>query len=128
MMERGNLIAALGRLKVETGSLACLGCGYEHDCGIHGCAILREAVVHLNASETFAGKPLTPEQLRERVGQWVWVEVNYDHDGELFQCDGWAFVPTPAFVAYLDQTIPVDFYRKKFLAYDYPPVCKEDGP
>ena len=22
--------------------VACLGCGYKHDCGIHGCAILRE--------------------------------------------------------------------------------------
>lgn len=71
-------------------------------------------------------EPLTPEHLRERVGQWVWVEVNYDHDGELFQCDGWALVPTPAFVAYLDQTIPIDFYGKKFLAYDYPPARKED--
>ena len=32
------------RLKVQTGSLACLGCGREHNCGIHGCAILREAI------------------------------------------------------------------------------------
>ena len=22
--------------------VACLGCGYKHDCGIRGCAILRE--------------------------------------------------------------------------------------
>lgn len=36
-------IRALDRLKVETGSLACLGCGYEHNCGVHGCAILRAA-------------------------------------------------------------------------------------
>lgn len=39
-----ELIANLRRLKVQTGSLACLGCGREHNCGIHGCAILREAV------------------------------------------------------------------------------------
>lgn len=40
-----ELIASLKRLKVQTGSLACLGCGREHNCGIHGCAaILREAV------------------------------------------------------------------------------------
>lgn len=38
------LLAALRRLKVQTGSLACLGCGREHNCGIHGCAILREAI------------------------------------------------------------------------------------
>lgn len=44
MMERKKLLAALKQLKVETGSLACLGCGYEHDCGVHGCAIIREAI------------------------------------------------------------------------------------
>lgn len=31
-----ELIASLRRLKVQTGSLACLGCGREHNCGIHG--------------------------------------------------------------------------------------------
>lgn len=51
-MERKDLIAALGRLKVETGSLACLGCGYEHDCGVHGCAILRAAMVCIADLET----------------------------------------------------------------------------
>lgn len=39
-----ELIASLRWLKVQTGSLACLGCGREHNCGIHGCAILREAI------------------------------------------------------------------------------------
>lgn len=39
-----ELIGSLRRLKVQTGSLACLGCGREHNCGIHGCAILREAI------------------------------------------------------------------------------------
>ena len=41
-MRDEDLLAALRRLKVQTGSLACLGCGREHNCGIHGCAILRE--------------------------------------------------------------------------------------
>ncbi len=40
-------IAVLRRLKVETGSLACMGCGYEHNCGIHGCAILRKTIAWL---------------------------------------------------------------------------------
>ena len=39
-----ELIDALRRMQVETGSLVCLGCGYEHNCGIHGCALLRQAV------------------------------------------------------------------------------------
>lgn len=39
-----KLITALKQLKVETGSLACLGCGYADHCSTHGCAILRAAV------------------------------------------------------------------------------------
>ena len=42
-----ELLAALRRLKVETGSLACLGCGHEHNCSVHGCAILRAAAERL---------------------------------------------------------------------------------
>lgn len=38
-----NLIDALRKLAVHTGSLVCLGCGYEHNCDIHGCAIVRAA-------------------------------------------------------------------------------------
>lgn len=38
-MNDKDLLQALRRLKVETGSLACMGCGYEHNCGVHGCAI-----------------------------------------------------------------------------------------
>lgn len=49
-MERNeNLLQALRRLKVETGSLACLGCGHEHNCGIHGCAIIREAAERIES-------------------------------------------------------------------------------
>lgn len=43
-MERKQLLDALRRMQVETGSLVCLGCGHEHNCGVHGCAIIREAV------------------------------------------------------------------------------------
>ena len=42
-----ELIAVLRRLRVQTGGLACLGCGYEHNCGIHGCRILRDAADRL---------------------------------------------------------------------------------
>lgn len=47
MEECAELIQALNRLKVQTGSLACLGCGYEHNCSTKGCRILREAVEQL---------------------------------------------------------------------------------
>lgn len=46
-MSNRELIASLRRLKVQTGSLVCLGCGYEHNCGIHGCAILRKTIAWL---------------------------------------------------------------------------------
>lgn len=42
-MKMNELIKALNHMKVQTGSLMCLGCGYEHSCGLHGCAIIREA-------------------------------------------------------------------------------------
>ena len=51
-MTRTELLAELRRLKVETGSIACLGCGYEHNCGIHGCAILREAETYIRGADT----------------------------------------------------------------------------
>lgn len=42
-MAAEKLIKALRGLAVNTGSLACLGCGYEHRCALSGCAILRKA-------------------------------------------------------------------------------------
>lgn len=42
-MDVNEIISALRRMKVDTGSLVCFGCGYEHNCGVHGCAILCEA-------------------------------------------------------------------------------------
>ena len=42
-MTTNDLLKALARLRVETSSLACLGCGREHNCSTHGCAILRAA-------------------------------------------------------------------------------------
>lgn len=63
-MTKPELIAALRRLKVETGSLVCLGCGHEHSCGIHGCAILREAVAALEA-DTASRHIMVSRELRE---------------------------------------------------------------
>lgn len=46
-MQTGNIIKALRRMAVNTGTLNCRGCGYEHNCGIHGCRVLREAADRL---------------------------------------------------------------------------------
>lgn len=50
-MTTENLIKHLNRLKVQTGSLACLDCKHEDTCGVHGCAIAREAAVRLSLYE-----------------------------------------------------------------------------
>ena len=59
VMEHKELTAQLRRMSVETGSLMCLGCGYEHNCGIHGCALLRRAV------ETIEKQAAAIEDLRD---------------------------------------------------------------
>ena len=46
-MKTNELIAALRRMKVETGSLICFGCGHEHNCSTRGCALIREAADQL---------------------------------------------------------------------------------
>ena len=47
-MKIDDLVIALRHMSVETGALVCLGCGHEHNCGIHGCAVLREAADRLD--------------------------------------------------------------------------------
>lgn len=43
-MSNNDLIKQLIRIAAETGSISCLGCGYEYNCGIHGCRVIKEAV------------------------------------------------------------------------------------
>ena len=71
------MIAALRRLKVQTGSLACLGCGREHNCGIHGCAILREAIA-------FVEKKLAEEINEGRIKRKHIKDVLKDERGIVF--------------------------------------------
>lgn len=30
--------------------MVCLGCGFEHNCSVHGCAILRNVAEHMEAA------------------------------------------------------------------------------
>lgn len=68
-MTTEELLKALARLRVETGSLACLGCGYEHNCGVHGCALLSEAWDKLDYLRR--RKDALYDEVKE-----LWVEVN----------------------------------------------------
>ena len=54
-MNKAELIKALKNLKVQTGSLACFGCGHEHNCSTRGCAIIRVAVEELSSSPLSIG-------------------------------------------------------------------------
>ena len=42
-MSVDEIIGWLRSNRAETGSLMCFGCGHEHNCGIHGCAVMRAA-------------------------------------------------------------------------------------
>ena len=78
-MRDQELVNAIRRLSVETGSLACMGCGHEHNCGVSGCAIMREAadrlanqITHIAALQQEIEKLRAQnEQLREAVGWTV---------------------------------------------------------
>lgn len=45
MIELKDLIPALRHGAPD--NLRCLGCGYEHGCGIHGCRVMKEAASRL---------------------------------------------------------------------------------
>lgn len=64
-MRDSELVSAIRRLKVETGSLACMGCGHEHNCGVSGCAVMREAADRIaNQSTHIAALQKEIEKLR----------------------------------------------------------------
>lgn len=64
---------ALRRLKVQTGSLVCLGCGMEHNCSTKGCAIIRDAIEHMEIG-------------LERYDHWSALLDEYE--ARLQRCDG----------------------------------------
>ncbi len=50
-MENREIACRLQQMAVNTGTLNCLGCGYEQNCTIHGCRILKEAAQRLLKQE-----------------------------------------------------------------------------
>lgn len=76
-MKDPELVSAIRRLKVETGSLACMGCGHEHNCGVSGCAVMREAADRIaNQSTHIAALQQEIEKLRGQNRQLM-LERNY---------------------------------------------------
>lgn len=76
-MRDQELVSAIRRLKVETGSLACMGCGHEHNCGVSGCAVMREAADRIaNQSTHIAALQQEIAKLRGQNRQLM-LERNY---------------------------------------------------
>lgn len=77
-----ELVGALRRNMVETGSLVCLGCGHEHNCSTHGCAIMRAAVNTLESliaerdgyREQLSAALAENMRLAEQVPHWISVK------------------------------------------------------
>lgn len=80
-MNDKELLAALRQVGPEDRH-RCLGCGYEHHCTTHGCAVTRAAAERIEALRTELDAlrtrrepdlPLTLEELREMDDQPVWL-------------------------------------------------------
>lgn len=125
-MTTNGLLEALARLRVETGSLACLGCGREHNCSTHGCAILRAAadlIERLTAENAKAEAerdalrekqrwiPVT-ERLPERDVQVLgWYKDNpfsqYRPEVVAWNGNGWVFVYAHRYVTNVTHWMPL---------------------
>lgn len=64
MDEQRELARRMREMAVNTGGLNCLGCGYEHQCGIHGCVVLKRAADLLDPAVDIT-TPIPLDRLRE---------------------------------------------------------------
>lgn len=88
-MRDQELVNAIRRLKVETGSLACMGCGHEHNCGVSGCAVMREAADRIaNQNTHIAALQQEIEKLRGQVPHWIPVEERLPENFRKVLCWG----------------------------------------
>ena len=69
MASNQEIAEKLRDMAVNTGTLNCLGCGFEHNCSVHGCAVLKQAAELISQPN----EPLTLEQLRQMDGRPVWI-------------------------------------------------------
>lgn len=74
MVSNQEIAEKLWDMAVNTGTLNCLGCGFEHNCSVHSCAVLKQAAELISQPN----EPLTLEQLREMDGEPVWIVEHPD--------------------------------------------------
>lgn len=56
-MTNEEIVKWLRSNEVETGILLCFGCGYEHHCSVHGCAVMRAAADAMENLQTENAAP-----------------------------------------------------------------------
>lgn len=80
-----EVIKALRRMQIQTGGLMCLGCGHEHNCGIHGCAIIREASETIEKLNNFTDSQCARlleklQEAKKAIPCWISVEERLPDD------------------------------------------------
>lgn len=130
MSERKELARRMREMAVNTGALNCLGCGYEHNCGVHGCAVLKRAA-DLLAPAVDITKPIPLEELRAAAAErpvLVYV-ICVDENGQLEppEYGGWEMFYDDNFIA--DGIFDTaDNYGRTFLAFwDEPGRCDHEA-
>lgn len=129
MDERRELARRMREMAVNTGALNCLGCGYEHSCGVHSCAVLKHAA-DLLAPAVDITTPIPLEELRAAAAErpvLVFV-LCVDEDGQLLDVESgdWEMFYADTFVAdgIRDTT---DTYGRVFVAFwDEPGRCDHE--
>lgn len=86
-MIKADIIRALKRVQVETGSLVCLGCGHEHNCATKGCAIIRNALAWLEEPDWIPSEERLPSdgfgEVLVTVSGKIGENITLDHALEL---------------------------------------------
>ena len=85
-MKNNEIVRALRRLKVETGSLVCMGCGREHDCGILGCRIVREAAELIEKLTDRCARYAEEIAVAQERTRWIPVTERLPEDGDVVLC------------------------------------------
>ena len=85
-MKNEEIVTALRRLKVETGSLVCMGCGREHNCDIHGCRIVREAAELIEKLADRCARYAEEVAVAQERTRWIPVTERLPEDGDVVLC------------------------------------------
>ena len=79
-------MTARRRLKGEPGARGGMGCGREHDCGIHGCRIMREAAELIERLTDRCARYAEKIAVLQEREKWVPVAERLPEDGDVVLC------------------------------------------